>query len=427
MSTTAEDMRPQEGGIVREEMVEEEIEGLQLMMVRRRHLGYETFDADNHLYEGSEDAVTKFLPPDYRDLMRFAAVKTGDKVRNQLLVNGRLAGFFPNPTFSRVIPPGGRSHDPQQRRAIDGSAAFFDPGPRLRLMDEFGIDRCLLFPTLAGTMEPYFIDNVEAYPVFCHAFNEWLLEHWSYNYENRIFAGPLISLGILEEAIKELEFVLERGARAVWVGPTPHMGLHGPRSFAVPEFDPFWKLVEAADVLVAMHSSLWRLDRPTDPWEGGDPSKSMVTHGENGTPAFMKIANADPILTNALASLIGHGLGTRFPKLKLAPIEFRVDSIPEFVDRIQRAYEETPFLFDEDPYDVLRRNVYLHCFQDKDPLHTIELMGIDHVMWGSDFPHPEGLNDPLAYVELLEDLPVEDRAKVMGGTLARLVKVDAAA
>jgi predicted TIM-barrel fold metal-dependent hydrolase len=233
-------------------------------------------------------------------------------------------------------------------------------------------------------------------------------------------------MGIVEEAIKELEYVVDLGARAVWVGPTPHMGLTGPRSFAHPEFDPFWKRVEEADVLVAMHASLWRLDRATDPWEGGDPSKHMVTHGQTGTPAFMALTTDEPRLANALASIIGHGLATRFPKLKLAPIEFRVKPvITEFVERVQRAYEESPVLFDEDPYEVLKRNVYLHCFQDKDPLETIRLMGVDHVMFGSDFPHPEGLNDPLAYVELLEDLPVEDRAKVMGGNLARLVNLNA--
>jgi predicted TIM-barrel fold metal-dependent hydrolase len=428
MSTRESDMRAQEGGILTDDMSPEEVEGLQLMMVRQRDLGYKVFDADNHLYEGSQDALTKFLPEGYKDLIRYAELSVDGRIRTRILVDDHLAGFIPNPTFVRVIPPGGASHDPNQRRSIQGAAPFFDPEPRLRLMDEFGIDRCLLFATLAGTVEPYLINNPTAIPVFVHAFNQWLHEHWSYAYEDRIFGCPMVSLAILSEAIKELEYVLDHGARTIWVRPTPHQGLNGPRSFALPEFDPFWKLVEEADVLVNMHTSLWRVDRPTDVWEGGDPGKMRVVHAavDSTTAAFMLLASPEPTLADALASIIGHGVATRFPKLKFAPIEFRINPVlGEFVERIQRAYEEAPAVFDEDPYEVLKRNVFIHNFQDKSPAKTIEMMGIDNVMFGSDFPHPEGLNDPLSYADLLVDLPLEDQAKVMGGNMARLLNLPA--
>jgi predicted TIM-barrel fold metal-dependent hydrolase len=55
----------------------------------------------------------------------------------------------------------------------------------------------------------------------------------------------------------------------------------------------------------------------------------------------------------------------------------------------------------------------------------LELLPADRLMWGSDFPHPEGLGDPLGYVEVVEDLPDETEALIMGGTLGRLMKVDA--
>jgi predicted TIM-barrel fold metal-dependent hydrolase len=291
-------------------------------------------------------------------------------------------------------------------------------------MEEFGIDRALLFATLAGTVEPYLLHDVPAISVFNHAFNQWLYEHWTYAYEDRIFAAPMISLTIMDEAIKELEYVLDHGARAIWVRATPFMGLTGPRSFALPEFDPFWTLVDEADVLVGMHNAPWRLDRPTDVWEGGNPSKLRSVVDESTSPAFLRLATPEPTLADGLASLIGHGLATRFPNLKFAPTEFRMDPLPEFVERVQQAYEETPVLFDEDPYVVLKRNVYIHCFQDIDPANTIRLMGVDHVMFGSDFPHVEGLNDPLAYSDLLKDMPFEDQAKVMGGNMGRLMKVD---
>jgi hypothetical protein len=44
-------------------------------------------------------------------------------------------------------------------------------------------------------------------------------------------------------------------------------------------------------------------------------------------------------------------------------------------------------------------------------------------MFGSDFPHPEGMADPLAYSEIVADLPAETQALIMGGTLAKAMGV----
>ena len=67
-----------------------------------------------------------------------------------------------------------------------------------------------------------------------------------FNYKDRIFATPVISLPIVDKAIEELEWVVERGARVILVRPAPVPGFRGTRSFALPEFDPFWKRVERA-------------------------------------------------------------------------------------------------------------------------------------------------------------------------------------
>jgi predicted TIM-barrel fold metal-dependent hydrolase len=74
--------------------------------------------------------------------------------------------------------------------------------------------------------------------------------------------------------------------------------------------------------------------------------------------------------------------------------------------------------------DALRRNVFIHVFHDPDPIELIGLLGVDNAMWGSDFPHPEGLRDPLAFSEEITSLPLEHQKLVMGGTLARLLNVE---
>ena len=77
----------------------------------------------------------------------------------------------------------------------------------------------------------------------------------------------------------------------------------------------------------------------------------------------------------------------------------------------------------EDPVEVFKRNIFVHPFHEDDPIGLIKLLGPDNVLFGSDYPHPEGMADPLSFVEDLEGLPQDQGAKVMGGNLARLMRV----
>jgi hypothetical protein len=81
-------------------------------------------------------------------------------------------------------------------------------------------------------------------------------------------------------------------------------------------------------------------------------------------------------------------------------------------------------LFDEDPFVVFTRNIFVHAFHESDPKGLLDLgIPADRLMFGSDFPHPEGMADPLAYSEIVQDLPDETQALIMGGTLEKALKV----
>ncbi len=86
-----------------------------------------------------------------------------------------------------------------------------------------------------------------------------------------------------------------------------------------------------------------------------------------------------------------------------------------------------PHAFDEDPVAAFKRNVYVSPFHEDDIAQLIELMGVDHLLFGSDYPHPEGLAEPCSYVDHLPaGLADEDLRAVMGGNLARLMRVETA-
>ena len=86
-----------------------------------------------------------------------------------------------------------------------------------------------------------------------------------------------------------------------------------------------------------------------------------------------------------------------------------------------------PQAFDEDPIAAFKRNIYVNPFHEDNLQGLIDAMGADHILFGSDYPHPEGLAEPCSYIDHLPaDLPPEDVAKIMGGNLAQIMRVEAA-
>jgi predicted TIM-barrel fold metal-dependent hydrolase len=387
-------------------------------------LAIPVFDADNHLYE-TREALTKFLPDRYRGVIDYVEVRG----RTKIVVRGHISDYIPNPTFDVVARPGAqedyyRRGNPEgkSRREIFGApvrciAAWREPAPRLELMDEQGIDRALMFPTLASLVEERLRDDIDATHAVIHALNEWMHETWTFDYEERIFPTPVITLPVVERAIEELEWVVARGARAVLIRPAPVPGYTGSRSFGLPEFDPFWAKVVEAGVLVAMHSSDSGYERYRNDWMGGETEYLPFQ-----PQAFRMLAQWRPI-EDAVAALICHGALSRFPELKVAVIENGSSWVAPLLGNLTDVYKKMPQDFPEDPVAVFRRNIHISPFWEDDLGALAELVGVERVLFGSDYPHPEGLADPASYVDALAGLPDDTTRKIMGGNLARLMTV----
>jgi predicted TIM-barrel fold metal-dependent hydrolase len=398
-----------------------------------RQLDFPVYDADNHMYETTE-AFTKFLPPEFKDLIRYVQVDG----RTKIAVKNRISDYIPNPTFEKVAAPGaqekyfkegnpeGKSRREVMGAPIESPDAFFAPEPRLKLMDELGIQGSIMWPTLASLLEERLADDPRATHVVIHALNEWMHEHWTFNYENRIFASPVITLPIVDKAIEELEWVVERGAKVVLIRPAPVPGFEGRRSPALPEFDPFWEKVVEADIAVGMHASDDGQQRYMNEWEGIHNREFLPFKDTSAFGAIMHTQSRG--IFDMAASLIAHGVCTRFPSLRFAPVENGSSWVRPLVEALGSVHAKNPRIFEEDPVAVFKRNIFVHPFHEEDPKGLIELLGADQVLFGSDYPHPEGMSDPLSYVDELEGLPQDDIAKVMGGNLAeRVLKVETAA
>jgi predicted TIM-barrel fold metal-dependent hydrolase len=390
-----------------------------------RKFGFPVFDADNHLYE-TRDAFTRHLPDRYKGAIDYVDLHG----RTKIVIKGQISEYIPNPTFDVVARPGAQEEyfrngnpDGKSYRELIGEPmrsipAFREPAPRLELMDEQGIDQTLLFPTLASLLEERMRDDPELSHAAIHSLNEWLYETWSFNYEDRIFTAPIITLPILDKAIEELEWVLERGAKTVLIRPAAVPCYGGSRSFALPEFDPFWQAVVDADILVSMHSSDSGYARYMSDWTG--PMEMLPFRLD----AFRMLTMKDRPAFDAASAMTCHGLLSRLPDLRIAFIENGADWMFPFLDHLKDTYRKMPQMFTEDPVEAFKRNVYISPFHEDRFDKLIETIGAHHVLFGSDFPHPEGLAEPCSYIDHLPaGLPDEDLAKIMGGNLARIMRV----
>ena len=288
-------------------------------------------------------------------------------------------------------------------------------------MDEQGVEKNFLFPTLGDCVEHYMSDDpVMAYAVF-HAFNQWLDEDWSYNYEDRLYAPPYIPMLDPELAAKELDFVLEKGAKVVSIRPGPAAG----RSPADPVWDPFWSRMNESKTLAAYHAfggptvygdafdQMWGRTPVTDPMYQAMLSAALVA--DRG------------ILDTTMALVLGNLFG-RYPNVRVASIEMGCKWVPyalETLDHaggmLDRRIEAFGAKLDDLPSDVFKEKVYVSPFPEEDVVGLTELIGVDHVLFGSDWPHPEGNIAPGDYVECIEKLSEADIKKIMRDNALSLI------
>ena len=386
-------------------------------------IDFDVYDADNHLYE-AEDALTRHLPATHKDLFRFVELKG----RKKLVVRNVLTEFIPNPTFEVIARPGAHmafyaSKNPKGKslREMTGDPircvpAFRNPADRVHVLDAQGVHACLMFPTLASLVEERLRDDPYLTQVAVRAFNEWLFDDWTYDYEDRIFATPVVSPCDVDGGIAELERVLDRGARAILVRPAPVAGLRGLRSPFLAEFDPFWARVEESGVVVALHASDSGYQDYLNTWEGA--SGEYVAFRPK---TFAYVADGARSIQDSLASAICHGMLDRFPGVKLISVENGGQWVHQLAKNLELAWKKMPNEFPTHPVEVLKRNVWINPFWEESVASVVELMGADRVCFGSDYPHPEGLAEPLSFATELEGMQAADVERIMSTNMFELL------
>src|SRR5690606_31755785 len=114
-----------------------------------------------------------------------------------------------------------------------------------------------------------------------------------------------------------------------------------------------------------------------------------------------------------LGSIMIDRLFERFPNIRLASVENGSTFLGDLFKKLRSAAAKVPGLFKEDPVELFRRNVWINPFWEDDVRETVEHMGADRVIFGSDWPHIEGMPHPLDYLPELKVFTDEDRRRIL--------------
>ena len=387
-------------------------------------LGYRLFDSDNHYYE-PRDCFTRLIEPRYR--AKAIHVEHDDAGVERILVGDKPFTFLGQYDFDRSAKPGAlremlrmmNTPDYEGQVVQANRPEFVNREARLALMDEQGIESCLLFPTLAVCVEQFMKDDPEQLYANLHAFNRWLDEEWGFDYQGRIYAPPLLSLLDLESAVAELQFVIGKGARIIALRPGPAYG----RSPADPYFDPFWERVSDAGLSVAFHIAESGYNEMMSVWFGEDSRPSSHRQSAFQWSCFY----GDRPIMDTIAALIFHNLFGRYPNLKVVSVEngsLFVPYLMKLMDKMGGMGRNGPWIggrIKEKPSQILRRHVYVSPYHEEDIPALVRAIGPSQVVFGSDFPHPEGLADPADFALAIRDLPDEEIRMIMRDNALGLV------
>ena len=372
------------------------------------------FDADNHYYEAL-DAFTRHLDPRLAPRAVQWAEIDGRKYH---VIAGRVSRAVVNPTFNPVAKPGVLSSyfrgNPEGKNPLEYlrqrepiRPEYRDREARLRTLDEQGLEGAWLFPTLGMIYEELLKHDPVAVVATFRAFNRWLDEDWGFAFSDRIFAAPYLTLADPDEAVRELEWALSRGARVVVMRPAPAWTAAGPRSPADPLFDPFWARLAEAGIPLVAHAG--DSGYTTHGYESDGFGASFEGYGRPSIKSW----NIERAAHDFLATLIFQKLFERFPTLRVASVENGSEFLADLFRKLRSSGRRHPGYYAEDPARTFQRCVWINPFWEDDVKEVVSLMGAERVIFGSDWPHIEGMPRPLDYAAELVGFDPETRRRIL--------------
>ena len=361
-------------------------------------------DCDSHVLEPA-DLWQRYLEPEFRD--RAIRIERRDGVEHliigeQSVLQGVLAGL------------GGAHREPSELFAgglgyADGcEKASYDPHARAALLDDWKVDRGVLFPTIG--ILPFPTEDLALASAYCRAYNRWQKEFFE-AVPGRVVPIALVNWRDIEEAARELKECVRAGFRGLFVPPEV---IDGKRP-GDPHFDPLWRICEEAGIPGCLHVIV-RFTPGTAAFGSW--------HETRPGPVFTFGLGATGQMIPAFAAMVSDLLFERFPRLKVVSVEAGCGYAAYLMDRLDEKHARFRKIMPMPlkPSDYIRRNCYFVAEPEERSIGAmLDLVGEDRILWGSDYPHVDSsLAAPDEIRRAIAGLSPARQAAVLGENARRV-------
>jgi predicted TIM-barrel fold metal-dependent hydrolase len=286
-------------------------------------------------------------------------------------------------------------------RSFGGTLGKNNDDPRVQLtdMDTEGIDVQVIFPSSAISLShmrerPLAVERARAY-------NDWLAEFCSTN-PDRLKGVGVVAVQDLQSAIREARRAVEELGFVAVMMPTNVLD----QDIGRQEFWPLYEEVQGLGVPLAVHGGIHASERFTARFD-----TFIAVH----TVAFPMECMVSTV------GLVFAGVPEQFPTLKIGILEGNCGWLPFLMDRMdeefeKRGWKEAPLL-KRKPSEYLTSGQFSYGFEIEESTlpYVIERIGVDKLLWASDYPHWDG-PFPHAVDEFVErtDLTDEQKRIILG-------------
>ncbi|MGE5269914.1 MAG: amidohydrolase family protein [Thiohalocapsa sp.] len=366
--------------------------------------------SDSHVFEPPDLWLTR-IDREYRNRApRIERIGGADRIvveADQVLSGiGLISNAGARFAAPETISAEGRFEDVQR--------GGYDPQQHLEDMALDGVAGEVLYPS-QGLFYFKVADPLLMSAIF-RAYNDWLAEFCRSD-PARLKGIAMINLDDVADAIKELERAARLGLCGAMITEYPLED----RRYDHAEYENFWAAAAALDMPLSLHTATRRQGKIR-----GAGDKTLRDASSRATKAFY------PALS--LCDMIFSGVFERHPRLILAIVEFELAWAPHLLSTMDYTYRERHgeaiYRFNNAmlPSDFFRRNVVLSFQEDAIGIRLRDVIGVDSMMWGSDYPHSESTfpQSRKILAEILAGVPDDEQAKIAGSNTARVYGFDAA-
>ena len=289
------------------------------------------------------------------------------------------------------------------------------PEEHIKDMDEDGVYGSIVFPTAGLSL--YIVPENDLLTEIFKIYNSWLAEFCK-PFPNRLKGIAMLNTDDVKSSVKELERCAKMGLGGGMITVAPPRG----KEYNLPEYDLLWSAAQDLQMPLALHIAT---NRPS-------PDQMFMFTSDTANPAF--ITQADHWVRMSLSHMIFSGVFQRYPKLQIGSVEMELSWVPHFLDRLDYTFtQRVPregwwerYTGDKLPSEHFHSNVFLGFQEDSLGIKMRDIIGVDNLMWGSDYPHVETTFPRSQQIleEILVDCTEEEKAKISGGNAARIYNLD---